>query len=161
MNLWNNTTPQNLPPQDEFVLPWPDWRTLVASPILYSMIVPLVLLDLFLELYHRTVFPVLGIPRVVRKNYILIDRHRMSFLPMVLKFACAYCGYANGLLHYALRIAGDTEGHFCPSKHQESPNFFPPPHHKTFADFGDAQGFGQRFHGDQKQPGTMEKKPGD
>jgi len=125
------------------------------------MIVPLVLLDLSLELYHRTVFPVLGIPRAIRKDYILIDRHRMSFLPIVLKFACAYCGYANGLLHYAVRIAGDTERHFCPSKHQESHNFRPPPHHKDFADFGDVQGFSQRFHNEQKQPGKMEKESGD
>ena len=117
------------------------------------MIIPLVFLDVFLELYHRTVFPILGIPKVVRKNYILIDRHRMSFLPIVLKFACAYCGYANGLLHYAFQIAGDTEKHFCPSKHQAHAGFQAPSHHEAFSEYGDAKGFGQRFHGDQKQSG--------
>lgn len=125
------------------------------------MIFPLVLLDLFLELYHRTVFPVLGIAQVVRKDYILFDRHRMSFLPMVLKFACAFCSYANGLLHYAVRIAGDTERHFCPSKHQTLHGFHPPPHHETFSEFGDAKGFGERFHGTHAQPKDTEKKSED
>lgn len=157
-HLWNKSKPLALHPQEEFILPWPGWRTLVSSPILYSMIIPLVFLDLFLELYHRIVFPVLGIPRVVRKDYILIDRHRMSFLPIVLKIACAYCGYANGLLHYAVRIAGDSEKHFCPSKHSIHPGFHAPSQHETFSEFGDAKGFGQRFHGTQVHPKEMEKK---
>lgn len=138
-------------PNSEFVLSWPTWRTLLASPMLYVMIIPLIFLDLFLELYHRTVFPILGIPLVQRKEYILIDRHRMAFLPFVLKVACAYCGYANGLLHFALRIAGDTERHFCPSKHQSLPGFHAPAHHTAFSEYGDAQGFGHRFHGDHLQ----------
>ncbi len=152
---------RKLSPEDEFVLPWPSWRTLVASPVLYSMIIPLVFLDLFLELYHRTVFPILGIPRVARKDYILIDRHRMAFLPLVLKLACAYCGYANGLLQYAVKIAGDTERHFCPSKHQPLPGFHAPPHHEAFAEFGDAKGFGQRFHGNLMNPKTVGKESKD
>jgi len=139
-------------PPEEFVFTWPTWQTIVASPFLYGMIIPLVFLDLFLELYHRIAFPLLGIPLVRRRDYILIDRHRMSFLPLLLKVACAYCGYANGLLHYAVRIAGDTECHFCPSKHQATPGFHAPPHHQNFAGFGDAQGFSQRFHGNAPTP---------
>ena len=137
---------------EQLVLSWPSWPTIVASPFLYGMIIPLGFLDLFLELYHRIAFPLLGIPPVRRRDYILIDRHRMSFLPLLLKVACAYCGYANGILHYAVRIAGDTEGHFCPSKHQATPEFQAPPHHQDFAEFGDAQGFSQRFHGNNLIP---------
>ena len=125
---------------------WPTWNTLVASPLLYGMIVPLVFLDFFLELYHRLAFPVLGIPRVHRGEYIRIDRHRMSFLPLMLKLACAYCGYANGLLQYAVRIAGETEAYYCPSKHQDTAGFHAPPHHQDFAEYGDDTGFERRFH---------------
>ena len=157
--MWNNKTPLEVRTEPEFVLSWPGWQTLVATPILYSMIIPLVFLDLFLELYHRTVFPILGIPKVVRKDYILIDRHRMSFLPFVLKFACAYCGYANGLLHYAFKIAGDTERHFCPSKHRSVAGFHAPPHHAIFSEYGDSKGFGERFHGDQSQSKGLNKEP--
>ena len=129
----------------------PAWSTLVASPILYGMIIPLMFLDLCLELYHRIVFPFLGIPMVHRWEYIRIDRHRLPFLPWMLKLACIYCGYANGLLQYAGRIAGDTEAYFCPSKHQSAPGFHPPIHHKDFAECGDAEGFHHRFHRGQSE----------
>lgn len=131
---------------EPFVPTRPAWTTIVASPLLYGMGVPLLFLDLCLELFHRLVFPLLGIPLVHRWEYIRIDRHRLTFLPWILKLACAYCGYANGLLQYAVRIAGDTERYFCPSKHQESSDFHAPLHHQNFAEYGDEKGFQQRFH---------------
>jgi len=143
---------------EDLVFAWPTWRTIAASPMLYAMIIPLVILDLFLELYHRIVFPLLGISMVHRKDYILIDRYRMSFLPLMLKIACAYCGYANGLLQYAVRIAGDTERYFCPSKHQATHGFHAPPHHDTFAEFGDAEGFRQCFHGNSSTPNDKRER---
>lgn len=127
----------------------PEWTTILASPILYMMILPLVLLDLSLELYHRLVFPILGIPLVPRRSYIKLDRHLLPYLPLALKVACAYCGYANGLLRYAARIAGDTEAYFCPIKHQAAADFHPPFHHQGFADYGDAAGFRQLWTGKQ------------
>lgn len=125
----------------------PALKTFVSLPFLYGMCLPLLLLDLAVSLYHVTVFPFLGIKRISRKQYIRIDRHRLAYLPWVLKLGCAYCGYANGLLHYALRVAGDTELYFCPSKHQETPGFHAPAHHQHFAEYGDAEGFLKRFHG--------------
>jgi hypothetical protein len=119
----------------------PHLTTILASPILYLMILPLLLLDLSLEIYHRLAFPILGIPAVRRDRYIKLDRHRLPYLPVLLKVACAYCGYANGLLQYAARIAGETESYFCPIKHQAAAGFQPPPHHQAFADYGDAEGF--------------------
>lgn len=119
----------------------PHLTTLLASPILYLMILPLLLLDLSLEIYHRLAFPILGIPTVCRGSYIKLDRHRLPYLPVLLKVACAYCGYANGLLQYAARIAGETERYFCPIKHQAAAGFHPPSHHQGFADYGDAAGF--------------------
>jgi hypothetical protein len=52
-----------------------------------------------------------------------------------------YCGYANGLLHYASAIAGETEKYFCGIKHQSDPNFIEPPHHKNFVKYGDEEAF--------------------
>lgn len=126
---------------------FPAIKTLLSLPLLYSMSIPLVFLDMTLSLYHMIVFPLLGLKRVPRKQYIRIDRHRLSYLPWALKLGCVYCGYANGLLQYAGRIAGETEAYFCPSKHRETPKFHAPPHHKHFAEFGDAEGFVKRFTG--------------
>ncbi|MBM4123628.1 MAG: hypothetical protein FJ246_01520 [Nitrospira sp.] len=128
----------------------PKWTTLVASPLLYAMIVPLVFLDLFLEFYHRIAFPILGIPVVPRGSYIKIDRHKLSYLPAILKLACAYCGYANGVIQYAARIAGDTERYFCPIKHLETKDFHPPQHHEDFIAYGDAEGFRQRWEAGER-----------
>lgn len=120
------------------------WSSIVASPLLYGMIVPMVFLDVCLEIYHRLCFPLFGIPAVPRGEYIRIDRHRLPYLPAVLKLACAYCGYANGLAQYAARIAGDTEVYFCPIKHQAKATFHLPPHHQGFVNYGDAEGFRRR-----------------
>jgi hypothetical protein len=80
----------------------PTLKTFLALPFLYGMCVPLAFLDLAVSLYHYTVFPFFGIKRISRKRYIPIDRHRLSYLPWVLKLGCAYCGYANGLLQYTV-----------------------------------------------------------
>ena len=124
---------------------WPNWRTIVASPVLYAMIVPLVMLDLCAELYHRTVFPLLGLAIVPRRAYIRFDRHHLPYLSPIRLVACAYCGYANGLLQYAARLAGDTEAYFCPIKHRPEAGYREAPHHKDFAEYGDATGFRRRW----------------
>jgi hypothetical protein len=139
---------------------WPVWTTILASPVMYGMIIPLVFLDLCLEIYHRIVFTILGLPLIHRLEYLKIDRYRLGFLPFILKVACVYCGYANGLLQYAVRIAGDTEKYFCPSKHEPMPGFHEPPHHQDFAEFGDAKGFEHRFHGNPS-PQTESEEKGD
>ncbi|TAJ26846.1 MAG: hypothetical protein EPO64_05950 [Nitrospirae bacterium] len=123
----------------------PKWTTVVAAPLLYAMIVPLIFVDISLEFYHRLAFPILGIPTVSRGSYIKLDRHLLPYLPFILKLACIYCGYANGLVQYAARIAGDTERYFCPIKHQAAAEFHPPPHHQDFIEYGDAEGFRKRW----------------
>lgn len=137
------------------------WTTVLAAPLLYVMVVPLVIFDLCLEVYHHLAFPLFGMPIVRRREYIKIDRQLLPYLPVRLKVACLYCGYANGLIQYAARIAGETETYFCPIKHQKSPTFHAPPHHRTFAEYGDFAGFHARweetFH-DEYGSGTQHKK---
>ena len=121
-------------------------RDMATAPVIYSLIVPFALVDLWVTLYQWICFPAYGIPRVRRRDYVVIDRHRLGYLNALEKFNCAYCGYANGLLHYGVRLAGDTEAYFCPIKHQlRQQEFHEPPHHRHFAPFGDAQAF-QRLY---------------
>jgi len=108
------------------------------------MVVPLAFLDLCLTLYQHVVFAVLGIPIVLRRQYIKHDRYRLPYLSPVQKLACAYCGYANGLLQYAVRIAAETERYFCPIKHQKAPGFHAPPHHRGFVEYGDETAWRRR-----------------
>lgn len=108
-----------------------------VMPIIYSLTIPLVILDIWVEIYHRICFLAYGIPYVKRSNYIKIDRHKLAYLNLFEKLNCMYCGYANGVTMYASAIAGETEKYWCGIKHKKDPNFVEPPHHKDFIEYGD------------------------
>jgi hypothetical protein len=105
------------------------------------MIIPLVITDLCAEIYHRISFPLYGIPYVRRSKYIIIDRHRLQYLSFFQKLGCVYCGYANGLIAYVERIAGDTENYWCGIKHKYNTDDFFQPHQKNFLNYDDPEKF--------------------
>ena len=76
-------------------------RHAASMPFIYVMFFPLVFFDLFLEIYHHACFPLYKLPLVNRAKYIKIDRHKLKYLNALEKLNCSYCGYANGLIHYA------------------------------------------------------------
>ncbi len=92
-------------------------QNLVTGPIIYSMIVPLAILDVFVSLYQATCFPIYGVARVSRADYIVFDRQQLEYLNFIEKFHCTYCAYANGLIAYVSEIVARTEEYFCPIKH--------------------------------------------
>ena len=55
------------------------WPVVVTAPVIYSLIIPLVLLDIFVTIYQFTCFPAYGIPRVRRPDYMAIDRHHLAY----------------------------------------------------------------------------------
>jgi len=114
--------------------------SLLVSPVIYSLIVPLLLLDAWLWLYQAVCFPVYGIKKVERSRYILLDRGRLRYLNWLERFNCDYCGYANGLVAYAREVSSRTEQYFCPIKHA-SRCAGPHLRYHEFADFGDAQAY--------------------
>ena len=112
----------------------------LSAPVIYSLILPFVLLDLFVTLYQRICFPVYGIARVKRADFIRIDRHHLAYLNGLQKLNCVYCGYANGLIAYVREIAGRTEAYWCPIKHAARVEGRHG-HYAGFVDYGDAEGF--------------------
>lgn len=117
------------------------WQHAASMPVIYFMIIPLVLFDICLEIYHQICFRLYGIPIVVRASYIKFDRHKLKYLNQWEKLNCTYCGYANGLMRYATVIAGETEKYWCGIKHAKDPNFIPPVHHKDFLEYGDEKAY--------------------
>jgi len=101
------------------------------------MVFPLVIFDICMEIYHQVCFRLYKIPRVKRSSYVKIDRHKLEYLSTLDKINCAYCGYANGLMQYAVEIAAKTEKYWCAIKHKKANGFVEPVHHKEFADYGD------------------------
>jgi len=91
--------------------------TVLTAPVIYSLIVPVALLDLSVSIYQWICFSAWGIPRVRRSEYIVIDRQYLAYLNGIEKLNCVYCGYANGVIAFAREIAGITEQYWCPIKH--------------------------------------------
>jgi hypothetical protein len=119
-----------------------DWRSVATAPVIYSMIVPLVLMDLSFTVYQHICFRAYGVPRVPRRDYLVNDRHRLVYLNTIEKINCTYCGYGNGVIAYTREIISRTEQYWCPIRqahrvidaHRRYPQFFA---------FGDAQGYQQ------------------
>ena len=89
----------------------------VTAPVIYALIVPLVLLDAFITVYQLVCFPIYGIAKVRRGDYMVFDRRYLAYLNALEKLNCAYCSYANGLAAYFREIAARTEQYWCPIKH--------------------------------------------
>lgn len=115
----------------------------ITAPVIYSLIIPISLLDLFVTVYQWICFPVYGIRRVKRSTFIASDRRKLSYLNIIEKLNCEFCGYSNGVIAYAREVASRTEQYWCPIKHSRGVRSC---HHRyyDFIDYGDAEGFRAR-----------------
>jgi hypothetical protein len=115
-------------------------RNLLTTPIIYSMAAPFALLDVWVSLYQWICFPLYGIARVCRRDYVVIDRHRLGHLNAIEKANCAYCGYANGVLGYVAEVTARTEQYWCPIRHRRR---LPRPHahYRLFVPYDDAEAY--------------------
>ena len=131
---------------------------LLTAPLTYSVSLPFLLLDAWMTLYQWICFPVYGIARVKRRDYLIIDHQRLAYLNGVEKVHCMYCGYANGLLAYAREIAARTEQYWCPIKHATP---IPAPHSRYhfFADYGDAEGYRRELDSLRRALSSEPKEP--
>lgn len=115
---------------------------LLTAPVIYAGWIPFLLMDLFVSVYQAICFPIYGIPRVRRADYLVFDREDLPYLNIIEKFNCFYCSYGNGIAAYTREVAARTEQYWCPIKHarriraahERYPDFF---------DYGDAEAFQQ------------------
>lgn len=112
----------------------------LTAPIIYGMIVPLALFDLCISFYQLTCFPIYGVARVRRANYIVLDHQHLAYLNIIEKVDCMYCSYSVGLLAYAQEITARTEQYFCPIKHARK-ILSAHARYERFLDYGEADGF--------------------
>lgn len=123
------------------------WRrsrllVLLSAPVIYLGWIPFLLMDLFVTLYQAICFPIYGIPKVRRADYLVFDREDLPYLNVVERFNCFYCSYGNGVAAYTREVAARTEQYWCPIKHarrmkaahERYPRFF---------DYGDAEAYRQ------------------
>lgn len=104
----------------------------LTAPLVYLGWIPFLLLDGFVSLFQALCFPVYGIPKVHRTDYMVFDRTDLPYLNLIEKFNCLFCSYGNGVAAYAREISARTEQYWCPIKHarllkhahHNYPNFF-------------------------------------
>jgi hypothetical protein len=116
----------------------------LSAPVIYSLIIPIVLVDLWVMAYQAICFPIYNIPKVRRRDYLVFDRHHLAYLNLLEKLNCAYCSYCNGAIAFVREVAARTEICWCPIKHARRV-LGPHPHYQGFADFGDAEAFRARI----------------
>ena len=92
-------------------------KIVLASVTIYSMIIPIVIMDLFIFFYQQVYFSILGIPKIDRRKYISIERWNLPQLTFAQRVHCAYCDYANGLTSYAKAVTNQTEIFSCAIKY--------------------------------------------
>jgi hypothetical protein len=119
-------------------------QNLITGPIIYSMIVPMAILDLAVSFYQATCFPIYGVAKVSRGDYFVFDRQQLEYLNFIEKFHCTYCAYGNGLIAYVAEIVARTEEYFCPIKHARK-ILGTHSRYARFLDYGDAADYETRL----------------
>lgn len=119
-------------------------QNLITGPIIYSMIIPLLITDLFVSFYQFTCFPIYGIKKVRRADYIIFDRQQLNYLNFIEKFHCTYCAYGSGMVAYISEIIARTEQYFCPIKHARK-ILGTHARYTRFLDYGDAKDYEARL----------------
>lgn len=117
---------------------------IITMPIIYAMIVPLVLIDVLVSFYQYSCFPIYKIKLVKRRDYIVFDRHHLSYLNSIERWHCVYCAYGNGVVAYIREILARTEQYFCPIKHAHKV-LGTHERYQYFLEYGDADNYHQRL----------------
>ena len=119
-------------------------RNIATAPIIWLNLIPAVLMDLVVTFFQFSCFPIYGIPKVKRSDYIVIDRHYLQYLNLIEKINCVYCGYFNGVIAYVQEVAARTEQYWCPIKHARNLKTM---HNRysQFSEFGDSEHFHKNF----------------
>jgi hypothetical protein len=119
-------------------------QNLLTGPIIYSMIIPLLITDFFVTFFQLTCFPIYGIKKVRRSDYIVYDRQQLNYLNFIEKFHCTYCAYGNGMIAYVSEVIARTEQYFCPIKHARK-ILGTHSRYARFLEYGDAENYEEKL----------------
>ena len=109
---------------------------ILTIPFIWSMMIPALLADISVSIYQYICFPIYKIPKVKRKDYVIMDRYNLFYLDKVEKINCWYCEYFNGVVAYVREVGARTEQFWCPIKHSK-PLKNKHSRYDNFFDYGD------------------------
>lgn len=116
----------------------------ITAPVIYSLIVPFAIVDLWGSIYQAVCFRVYGIPQVQRHRYLVFERSGLAYLNAIEKLNCAYCSYVNGVIAYVREIGSRTEQYWCPIK-QARRVIDAHARYAGFEEFGDGEHYHDRL----------------
>ncbi len=117
---------------------------ILTAPVIWFCLIPTVFMDIAVTIYQTVCFPVYGIPKVRRSDYVIVDRNYLGYLNFIEKLNCMYCGYFNGVVAYFQEVGARTEQHWCPIKHARKLKVVHS-RYKNFLDYGDGVGYRKKF----------------
>lgn len=132
-------------------------RHILTAPVIWSLIVPAIFLDLMVSVYQMLCFPVYNIPKVKRSEYIVIDRRFLKYLNIIEKMNCLFCSYFNGLIAFVQEVAARTEQYWCPIKHAQN-LLLVHSRYKNFVDYGHAQAYRETFQKIRRDYSDLDEK---
>lgn len=132
-------------------------RNTLTAPIIYPIVFPLLLLDACDFLYQFICFPIYGIPKVRRSDYLIFDHQDLAYLNLLEKINCAYCSYANGLMSYIKEVVARTEQYWCPIKHARR-ILQAHSRYSRFTDYGDGNAYRNELKSIRCDFGSDEKE---
>jgi len=109
---------------------------IITIPFIWGMMIPALIVDICVTIYQGVCFPIYKIPKVKRKDYVVMDRYNLFYLDKVERINCWYCEYFNGVIAYTREIAARTEQFWCPIKHSKALKDTHSRYNKFF-DYGD------------------------
>jgi len=115
-------------------------QNILTALVIWFCLLPALFMDLVISIFQAICFPVYGIPKVRRSDYVVIDRQYLSYLNVIERMNCVYCAYFNGIMGYTREIAGRAEQYWCPIKHARKTKSIHN-RYKKFFDYGDASGY--------------------
>lgn len=108
-------------------------RVIIGATLLYLAFPLIALLDIFSVLCNNVIFPLVGIPKIKRKDYVRpFSRFKLVQASIWYRVGCVYCSYANGVACYFQVIAMKVEFLYCPWKQKDQTKI---PHHRFFQDW--------------------------
>jgi hypothetical protein len=133
-------------------------KHVLTAPVIWLCIFPALFMDLIVTFYQAVCFPVYGIPRVRRRDYIILDRHYLAYLNLIQKANCLFCGYFNGLMAYVGEIAARTEQYWCPIKHASQLKH-EHSRYQRFVEYGDSEQFQAKAGSLRSDFGDVDEAP--
>ena len=68
---------------------------IITSPVIWMCVIPIVLADLVGSFFQAVCFPIYGIPKVRRSDYLAFDRHKLTYLNFAEKLNCESVSYTH------------------------------------------------------------------